>query len=102
MLKGFMEFIKKQNVINFAIAFMIGSAMTKYVNDFVNDLINPLVGIGLGMVKDLESAFLQVGQAKIMYGHFILSTINFIVLATVVYAIVSMYDREQAYQKELN
>jgi len=84
-LKGFLEFIKSQGVIGLAIGIVMGTSVTKLVTALVTDIINPLVGILLGKVGNLNNLYLQIGSAKILFGSFISSLIDFLIIAFVVY-----------------
>jgi len=84
-MKGFIEFIREKGVLGLAVGFILGGAVSKLVASFVTDIINPLLGIILGMTKGLETAYLKAGSAKILYGHFITTLIDFVVIAFVVY-----------------
>jgi len=85
MINGFIDFIRKQGVVGLAVGFILGGAISKLVSAIVTDLINPLLGIVLGRVGDLKSAYLAVGPAKIMWGDFLATLIDFLVIALVVY-----------------
>lgn len=84
-MKGFIEFIREQGVMGLAVGFILGGAISKLVSSLVADLINPLLGILLGSVGGLKAAYFQLGTAKIMWGSFIGTLIDFIVIALVVY-----------------
>lgn len=84
-MKGFIEFIKDKGVVGLAVGFIMGGAVSKLVTSMVNDVINPVVGLGLGLVGGLKEAYLQIGNAKILYGNLISSFIDFLVIAVVVY-----------------
>jgi large conductance mechanosensitive channel len=84
-MKGFIEFIRDKGVVGLAVGFILGGAVAKLVSALVNDIINPLLGIVLGATKGLTSAYLQIGPAKVMYGDFINTLIDFLVVALVVY-----------------
>jgi large conductance mechanosensitive channel len=88
-MKGFFEFIKKQGVVGLAVGFILGGAVSKIVASVVNDIINPIVGLFLGSVEGLKNAYVEIGSAKIMWGSFINTAIDFIIIALVVYAMVS-------------
>jgi len=84
-MKGFVEFIREKGVVGLAVGFILGGAISKLVASLVADIINPILGIILGMTKGLETAYLKIGPAKVLYGHFITTLIDFIVIAFVVY-----------------
>jgi large conductance mechanosensitive channel len=87
MLKEFGDFIKKGNVLDLAVAVIIGGAFGAIVTSLVNDLIMPLIGIILGGVNFTTLA-LQVGDATLTYGNFIQAVINFLVIAFVIFLLV--------------
>jgi large conductance mechanosensitive channel len=88
MLKGFREFILRGNVIDLAVAVVIGSAFTAIVNGLVDGIFNPLIAL-LFNAKDLESAgiVLRGGDDPIVlaWGLVISALIKFILIAAVVY-----------------
>jgi len=83
-MKGFIEFIRSQGVIGLAVGFIMGGSITKLITAFVNDIINPIVGIFMG-AADLQGSYLQIGSAKIMWGDFVSSLVDFIIIAFIVY-----------------
>jgi large conductance mechanosensitive channel len=84
-MKGFIEFIREQGVMGLAVGFILGGAVSKLVTSLVNDMVNPIVGIFLGRAGELKKVFLQIGPAKIMWGNFVNSFIDFAIIAFVVY-----------------
>ena len=87
MLKEFGDFIKKGNVLDLAVAVIIGGAFGAIVTSLVNDLIMPLIGIIMGGVNFTELA-LNVGSATLTYGNFIQAVVNFLVIAFVIFLLV--------------
>jgi len=100
MLKGFVEFIRKQGVVGVAVAFILGGAISKFVSAFVADFINPLLGLALGAVKGLESASFTIAGATFTYGHFLMSAIDFAAIAMVVYFGVKLTGLEKLDKKD--
>ncbi|MDD2482772.1 MAG: MscL family protein [Candidatus Shapirobacteria bacterium] len=84
-IKGFIEFIRSQGVVGLAVGFIMGGSITKFITSFVTDIINPLVGILISRAGDLKSNYIPIGSAKIMWGNFVSSFIDFIIIALVVY-----------------
>jgi large conductance mechanosensitive channel len=88
MLKGFREFILRGNVIDLAVAVVIGSAFTAIVNGLVDGIFNPVIAL-LFNAKDLESAGLVIrgGDDPIVlaWGLVISALIKFLLIAAVVY-----------------
>ncbi|MDH7476005.1 MAG: MscL family protein [Microgenomates group bacterium] len=87
-MKGFLDFIRERGVVGFAVAFILGGAITKVVTSFVTDIINPLVGLLLSKTKSLEAMSFQIAGAKILWGHFLSTTLDFLIISLVVYFIV--------------
>lgn len=85
MIKGFFDFIREQGVVGLAVGFILGGAVSKVVTALVGDVINPVVGLILGAAGGLKDNYWQLGSAKLMYGDFIATAIDFIIIALVVY-----------------
>jgi large conductance mechanosensitive channel len=84
-LQGFVEFIRNQGVVGLAIGFILGGSVSKVVSAIVTDIVNPLLGLALGSVDGLKAASFKVAGATVMYGDFLSTLIDFLVIATVVY-----------------
>ncbi|MBP6044822.1 MAG: MscL family protein [Microgenomates group bacterium] len=84
-MKGFLEFIREKGVVGLAVGFILGGSISKLVTSLVNDVVNPLIGLLLGFTKGLQGATFKVGSASIMWGHFISTLIDFVIVAFVVY-----------------
>lgn len=99
MFKEFQAFIAKGNVLDLAVAVIIGGAFGAIVTSLVNDIIMPLIGVILGGVNFTELA-ITVGEANITYGNFIQAIINFLIIAFVIFMIVrtanNMKTKEEA------
>ncbi len=87
MIKEFREFIMKGNVLDLAIAVILGGAFGAIVTSLVNDIIMPIVGVVIGGV-DFKALGITVGGAKIAYGNFIQAIILFVIIAWVMFLIV--------------
>jgi large conductance mechanosensitive channel len=92
MLKEFGDFIKRGNVLDLAVAVIIGGAFGAIVTSLVNDIIMPIIGVILGGV-DFSGLAIQIGEASIMYGNFIQAIINFLIIAWVIFMIVQYAKR---------
>lgn len=99
-MKGFIEFIRKQGVVGLAVGFILGGAISKLVASLISDIISPLLGMVLGGVSGLKEAYLQVGSVKLMWGSFINTTVDFIVIALVVYFGVKALGLDKLDQKK--
>lgn len=84
MLKGFRDFILRGNVVDLAVAVVIGTAFTAIVNSFVTDILNPLIAATVGK-PNFSYMVLHVGQGEIKIGNFLNAAIYFLIVAAVVY-----------------
>ena len=87
MLKGFRDFILRGNVVDLAVAVVIGAAFSAIVNSLVADMINPLIAAVVHK-PDFSSLVLDVNGGKVKYGNFLNATIQFVLIASVVYFFV--------------
>ncbi|QTX04023.1 large conductance mechanosensitive channel protein MscL [Agromyces archimandritae] len=85
MLKGFRDFIARGNVIDLAVAVVIGAAFTAVVTSIVENLINPLIGLVFNAESLNTALILEIGYAKFKFGAIIGSLISFLAVAAVVY-----------------
>jgi large conductance mechanosensitive channel len=108
MFKGFREFIARANVIDLAIAVVIGAAFGKIVTSLVEGIIMPPIGLVLGKV-DFSSLFVVLDHSKgapisltdakakgipvLAYGAFINDVVNFLIIAFVIFLVVKMVNR---------
>lgn len=92
ILKEFKEFISRGNVIDLAVALIMGAAFTNIVTALVKDVITPLLGIFLGGV-DFSGLAITIGAASIKYGSFIQAVINFLIIGFVVFIIVKAINK---------
>lgn len=97
--KDFKEFAMRGNVIDLAVAVVIGGAFGAIVNSLINDIIMPLIGIILGGV-DFSSLSVRVGEAVVLYGNFIQAIVNFLVIAFVLFLILRGYLKLQKEEEE--
>jgi large conductance mechanosensitive channel len=88
-VKEFREFAVKGNVVDLAVAVIIGAAFGKIVSSFVADIIMPLIGIFIGGIN-YEDLVIEVGDAQVTYGKFVQNVIDFIVIAFVIFLMVKM------------
>lgn len=87
MLKEFKEFAMRGNVMDLAIAVIIGGAFGKIIASLVNDVLMPLIGLVLGGL-DFSGLAFTVGDAVVKYGAFIQSIVDFIIVAFVIFMLV--------------
>jgi large conductance mechanosensitive channel len=87
MLKEFMDFVKKGNVLDLAVAVIIGGAFGAIVGSLVEDILMPLIGIIIGGV-DFTGLAINMGEAALTYGNFIQAVINFLIIAFVIFMLI--------------
>jgi len=106
MWKEFKEFALKGNVLDLAIAFVLGVAFAAVINSLVKDIIMPPIGLALGGL-DFANLYINLsghpyatladaqkaGAATINYGTFINTVITFLIVAVVLFLIVRAYNR---------
>jgi large conductance mechanosensitive channel len=92
MLKEFKAFIMRGNVMDLAVAVIIGGAFGKIISSLVADIIMPLIGLILGGL-DFAGLALTVGNAKVTYGNFISSVIDFLIIALVIFLMIKGIDK---------
>src|SRR6185369_17571621 len=108
MLKEFREFIARGNVLDLAVAVIIGAAFGKIVTSLVEGVLMPPLGLALGKI-DFSSLFVVLDQSKgvpasladakakgipvIAYGAFINDIVNFVIVAFVIFLIVKIVNR---------
>jgi large conductance mechanosensitive channel len=84
VLKGFRDFILRGNVVDLAVAVILGAAFNAIVNSLVSDILNPLIAATIGK-PDFSAIVLDVGSGKVKVGNFLNAAISFIIIASVVY-----------------
>lgn len=109
MLKEFKEFIARGNVIDLAIALVLGAAFGKLITLFVDDILMPPIGMLLGRV-DFSNLFIDLsgqhpasladaklkGLPVVAYGSFLNGVIGFLIIAFVVFLIIRAINRRRA------
>ena len=87
MLNDFKVFIMRGNVLDLAVAVIIGGAFGKIVSSLVDDIIMPLIGLLIGGLNFTGLA-IAVGSAKVTYGNFIQNIVDFLIIAFVIFLMV--------------
>jgi large conductance mechanosensitive channel len=108
MIKEFKEFIIRGNVVDLAIAVVIGAAFGKIVTSFVEDMLMPPIGLMLGSV-DFSNLFINLsgkdypsvaaakaaGAATLNYGIFFNNILNFLIIAFAIFLLIKQVNRMQ-------
>ena len=84
MIKGFRDFILRGNVIDLAVAVIIGAAFATITKTLVEDIITPLIAAVIGK-PDFSYLVLTIEKTPIRYGNFLNAIIYFLIIAFVIY-----------------
>jgi large conductance mechanosensitive channel len=84
MLRDFKTFVLKGNVVDLAVAVVIGAAFGAIVTALVKDLVTPIIG-AIGGKPDFSSLDFTVNGSKFLYGDFINTVVSFLIIAAVVF-----------------
>ena len=87
MLSDFKKFVLRGNVVDLAVAIVVGTAFTAMVAAFVKDFITPLIAAIFGK-SDFSSLYFTVHNSRFNYGSFINTVVSFLIIATVVFVAV--------------
>ncbi len=87
MLKDFKQFILRGNVVDLAVAVVIGAAFGAIVTSLVKDIITPLIA-AIGGTPDFSNLYLTINGSRLMYGNFLNAAIAFLILASVIFFLV--------------
>jgi len=93
MIGEFRKFLQKNNVMALAIGFIMGAAVGKVVTALVTDLIMPIVTFALPG-GDWRKIVLNMGNAKILFGEFLGTVVDFIIIAFVVFVVTKKFIKE--------
>lgn len=110
LVAEFKEFIARGNVVDLAVAVVIGAAFGKIVTALVDGIVMPLVGVAMGGVSvsdwkyvitpaTVDAAGAQVAEVAVAYGAFIQAVIDFLLIALVIFLFLRAYNRLRAKQE---
>jgi len=99
MMKDFRSFVLRGNVIDLAVAVIIGGAFGKIITSLVNDVIMPLIGIVLGNI-DIKSLKILIEEAQgeqpevaVYYGQFLQNIVDFLIIAFFIFLAIRMIEK---------
>jgi large conductance mechanosensitive channel len=90
MLKGFKEFILRGNVVDLAVAFVLGAAFAAVVISIVDNLINPLIAAIFGKPDISKVLTFEINEAVFSIGAILQAALNFLFIAAAVYFVIVM------------
>ena len=99
MMKDFKAFVLRGNVIDLAVAVIIGGAFGKIVTSMVNDIIMPIIGIILGNVNItglkilIEPAVGDTPEVAVYYGQFIQNILDFLIIAFFIFLAIRILEK---------
>lgn len=93
MWKEFKEFAMRGNVMDLAIAVVIGAAFGKIVTSLVENIITPLIGVLTGGINFNDDFIWKVGNASVQFGVFIQSIIDFLIIAFAIFMALRMLNK---------
>ena len=105
MIKEFKEFINRGNIVELAVAFVMGVAFSAVVSSFVDRIVNPLIGLAFNTASlDTWATFGKIDEATGLpagsVGAFIGAVLNFLIVAWVLFLVIKAYNRMQAQEEE--
>jgi large conductance mechanosensitive channel len=110
MLKEFKDFAMKGNLVDIAVAFVMGAAFNKVVTSFTGGIVSPLIGLIFNTdFKDLKYVVTQgvpdesgnlMGEVAILYGDFLTNIIDFIIVAFVMFMVIKGINKTKKKEEE--
>lgn len=100
MLKEFKEFINRGNVVDLAVAVIIGGAFALVIKSFTDDILGGVIA-AVGGQPDMTQAFvLTIGDGKVRFGSFLTALINFLIVAFAMFLVVKLINTMQDLRAE--
>ena len=99
MLKEFKDFVMRGNVLDLAVAVIIGGAFKSIIGSLVADILMPLIGLVMGGI-DFAALSFTVGDAVVSYGMFIQAIVDFLVIAFVIFLIIKSVEKSKKEEEE--
>jgi large conductance mechanosensitive channel len=91
VLKEFRDFINRGNVVDLAVAVVLGTAFTAVVTSLVNDVLLQVIAVVLGE-PDFSGLTIEINDSVIRYGSFLTALLSFLLIAVAVFFIVKAYN----------
>ena len=92
-LNEFKEFVMRGNVLDLAVAVLVGAAFQSIVTSLTDNIISPVIGLFTRMNFDQLSVQIPYTDVIIKYGAFITSVINFLIMALIIFLIVKVINK---------
>jgi large conductance mechanosensitive channel len=94
LIKDFKKFLMRGNVLDLAIAVVVGAAFTAVVRSFANDVLMGFIGALFGK-PNFNSVVINVGKGTVGIGTFITQLVNFVIIAWAVFMVVKLFEKLQ-------
>lgn len=107
MLNEFKQFVMKGNVVDLAVAVIIGGAFGKIVTSLVNDILMPVIGLILGRISFTQLKLVivpatdTVKEVAILYGSFIQSVVDFLIISLAIFVMLKALMRLKRKKEEV-
>jgi len=95
LMAEFREFIDKGDIVDAAVGLILALAFVPVVGSLVDDILMPIIAAIFGQ-PDFQALYIDIGDARIMYGNFITVVISFLLIAFAVFMMVKAYNRFKA------
>ena len=95
----FKDFISRGNVVDMAVGVIIGAAFGKIVTSLVDDILMPAIGALIGGL-DFSNLMVKIGNAKISYGLFIQSVVDFLIIALCIFFMIKLFEKFKKKEEE--
>jgi large conductance mechanosensitive channel len=91
ILSEFRDFIAKGNVVDLAVAVVIGAAFKAVIDSFVANIINGFLGALFGQ-PNFDTLTLTIGHGEVAYGKFLTQVVNFLIIGAALFVVVKAYN----------
>lgn len=99
MLKDFRDFISKGNVIDLAVAVVVGAAFASIVTSFTKGILMPLIG-AFGDQPSFDDYYFTLGNSKILWGSMLTAIVSFLIIAFAMFLVVKAVTKAQSFGKK--
>ena len=101
LLKDFRDFVMRGNVLDLAVAVILGIAFNALVNSLVNDVLMQIIAAIVGKPNFNDLTF-TIGDGVIYYGRFITALINFLIIAATLFVIIRTFENMQRRRRSID
>ncbi|MCU1355043.1 MAG: large conductance mechanosensitive channel protein [Acidimicrobiales bacterium] len=99
MLQEFKKFILRGNVLDLAVAVVIGAAFKAVVDAFVGSIVMPIIGI-VGGKPSFDAYTITINDSVIKWGTFVTAVVSFLIIAATLFVVIKSFERLQSLRKQ--